>query len=121
MRSHEPAAIGKHRVGAGQLQWRDLHHRLTDGGTGHVLRDPWHRARIGPAPPTLSPELITDQADAFLPVNFYARLALKAELISRLFQRQGSNTDSHLIEEGIAGMAQRIDIADRAKTLPVVL
>ena len=40
VRGHEPSTVGKHRVSPGQLQWGDLHHRLTDRCTGHVFWNP---------------------------------------------------------------------------------
>ena len=121
MRCHQPTAIGKHGVGTGQLQRRDLHHGLTDRRTGHVLRNPGNRPRFRPATTRRGPGLIAHQSDTFLPADLNAGLLLKAQLISRPFQRLGPRTDSHLIEKGIAGETQGIGIPDMAKSHTVVI
>ena len=121
MRRHQPTAIGEHRIGAGQLQGSDLHNGLTDGGTGHVLRDPWSGAGIGPAAATGSPVFISHQADALFPADLNAGFLLEAQLISRLFEGLGADPNAHLVEEGVAGETQGIRIADVAEASPVVI
>ena len=121
VRCHEPAIIGENRISAGQLQRGDLHHGLTDGSTGHVLRDPGADAGIGPAAAAGCPVFIAHQPDALLPADLNTGLLLKAQLISRLFQRLGADSNSNLVEQRVAGEAQSIGIANETEASPVLI
>ena len=68
----QPATVGEHRIRPGQLQGGDLNHRLTDGRTRHVLRNPWGRTGLRPAATGRGPVFITHQTDTFLPADLNA-------------------------------------------------
>ena len=121
MRCDQPTTIGKHGVGAGQLQRRDLHHRLTDGRTSHIFWDPRSTARISPATTSSRPIFITDETHTLFPVDLDPGFLLKAQLIGHFFQGPRPHANAHLVEKCVAGKAQGVGIADMTKASTVVI
>ena len=115
------AAIGEHGVGPGQLQRRDLHHRLSDRHAGHVFRDPGRAAGFGPASALGRPALIAHQPWAFLVADLNPGGLGETQAQGRVVERDRTHTHTDLIEEGVAREAQRVLVADRAEASPVVI